>query len=320
MSLRIVPPRSGRSPFYTVRGTFAGRTVDASTKTRDAKSAERFKARLEVTIAKQEAENRSPITFRGAAALYLDFRRPKKADRQYIERLMVIIGDTELADIRQHTLISAANSLFPDAKPGTKNRNVLVPASAVLHYAAESKLCPYIRVRKFKEPSPEPRALSKDQARVLMASAEGNMRLILSWLFCQGWRISDTLRLQWQHIDMKAGTVRYHITKTDRWHVMPLHEDIQQLLGLEATKDFGPVFNWENKSNFYRALRPLCRRLKIHFTPHMARHSFATWLVNDGVSPQEIMEAGGWQDHKSVLRYAKLDPTRIRAVINRVKL
>lgn len=318
MPLKIVPPRAGKSPYYYVRGTFAGRVIDASTKTRNAKSAERFKDRLEVEIAKQEAENRSPITFRGAAVLYLNFRQPKKADRQYIERLMLIIGDTELADIRQHVLVEAANSLYPNAKPGTKNRNVLVPASAVLHYAAESKLCPYIRVRKFKEPTPEPRALSKDQARVLMATAEGNMKLILTWLFCQGWRISDTLRLQWQHIDLKAGTVRYHITKTDQWHVMPLHEDIRGLLN-EAPRGIGRVFNWENKSNFYRALRPLCRRLKIQFTPHMARHSFATWLVNDGASPQEVMEAGGWQDHKSVLRYAKLDPTRIRSVINRIK-
>lgn len=258
------------------------------------------------------------MTFRGAAELYINYRGPKKADRQYIKQLVAIIGDTDLANIRQHMLIEAANALHPAAQPGTKNRNVLTPAAAILHYAAESNLCPYIRVRKFKEPAPEPRALSKDQARVLMATAEGNMKLLLTWLFCQGWRVSDTLRLQWQHIDLKAGTVKYHITKTDRWHLMPLHTDVQLMLA-EAPQDFGRVFQWENKSNLYRALRPLCKRLKIQFTPHMARHSFATWLVNDGASPQEVMEAGGWQDHKSVLRYAKLDPTRIRATINRIR-
>lgn len=258
------------------------------------------------------------MTFGGAAELYLNYREPKKADRGYIERIVAVIGDMQLSDIRRHTLIDAANSLYPDAQPGTKNRNVLVPASAILHYAAESNLCPYIRVRKFKEAAPEPRSISKESAKILIANTEGNMKLLLTWLFYQGWRISDTLRLQWQHIDLKSGTVRYHISKTDKWHLMPLHNEVQDLLAASA-KDFGRVFNWENKSNLYRALGPICKKLGIYFTPHMARHSFATWLVNDGASPQEVMEAGGWQDHKSVLRYAKLDPTRIRAVINRIR-
>lgn len=315
MSLKVVSPRPGKTPFYYVRGTFAGRLINASTKERNKKGAEVFKAKLETELAKRRSDKYLPATFRTAVDLYIDYRQPKPRDKRWIDKIVTLLGDHELADIRQHTIIDTANKLFPIHPPATKNRQVIVVIASILHYAAENNLCPYIRVRKFKERAPEPRALSKDHARALIAGAEGKMRLILVWLFFQGWRISDTLRLQWNAVDLVAGNVRYHISKTDEWRIMPLHAAVIQSL-VDAIPSSGRVFPWQNKSNFYRALRPLCRRLNVKFTPHMARHSFATWLVNEGVSTQEIMEAGGWRDHKSVLRYAKLDPARVRRVIN----
>lgn len=319
MSLRIVAPRGGKSPFYTVRGTFAGRIIDASTKARDKEGAERFKTRLEVELARKQADQYGPITFKSAAELYLDYRNPRKQDRTFIAKLVAVLGDEQLKEIKQHMLIRAANLIYRDAQPSTKNRNALVPAGAILHYAAENNLCPYMRVRKFKEKTPEPRSVTKDLARVLIANSEGSMRMAMVWLFCQGWRISDVLRVQWQHIDREAGTVKYRIGKTDKWRVKPLHADVLMLLS-NTPKDFGRLFPWKDKSAFYRALKPLCAKLKIKFTPHMARHSFATWRVNDGASPQEIMDAGGWESINSVMRYAKLDPTRIRSTVDRVKL
>jgi integrase len=143
------------------------------------------------------------------------------------------------------------------------------------------------------------------------------MKLLLTWLFCQGWRISDTLELQWADLNLKERNVRYHISKTDEWRVMPLHTRLIEMLSATPAS-VGKVFHWSNRSNLYRDLRPFCKRLGIAFTPHMARHSFATWLANEGVSPLEIMDAGGWRDHKSVIRYTKLDPTRVRATINKI--
>lgn len=319
MSLRIVPPRAGRSPFYTIRGTFADRAIDASTKARDAEGAKRFKARLEIELARQEAEQYAPTTFKRAADLYIDYRNPVKQDRAYIKKLVAILGDRELSEIKQHMLVHAANSLYPEGQASTKNRNALMPAAAILHYAAENGLCGYMQVRKFKEADPEPRSVTKDIARVLIANSEGDMRKALVWLFCQGWRISDMLRVQRTHIDRKAGTVKYKISKTNKWRVKPLHADVLLTLA-DDDKDVGPLFPWKNKDAFYRELEPLCEKLKIHFTPHMARHSFATWRVNDGASLQEIMEAGGWESIKSVMRYAKLDAARIRSAVDRVKL
>jgi integrase len=317
MPLKLVPPRAGRTAFWYIRGTLYGRTIDASTKARDQKTAQKFKERLELSLARDEQQKASPATFAIAAELYLKFRKPSKQDTQFIGRLVGQIGGLRLSDIRQTTLVEVANELYPSTSPGTRNRNALVPASSIMHYAAENNLCPYIRVRKFKERAPEPRALTKDQAKALLGAAEGEMFALLTWLFYQGWRIGDVLRLQWKDIDLREGFVRQHVRKTDDWRAMPLHPLTEQAIQILPNR-VGKVFHWTDKSNLYRDLRPFCKRVGVKFTPHMARHSFATWLANEGVSPLEIMEAGGWKDHKSVLRYAKMDPSRIRSVISKL--
>lgn len=317
MSLKPVPPRPGKTPFWYLRGTFCGREHCVSTKARDEKTALRFKEQFELGLLKQEAEGRKPGTFRLAAELYKGFRRPSKRDQGWIDRLVGDLGEVELSDIRQNTLVAAANRLYPRGRAETKNRQALAVAASILHYAAECDLCPYIRVRKFKEKAPEARALSREDAERLIVAADGQLRLLLIWLFHQGWRISDVLRVKWQDIDLHAESVRYHISKIDEWRTMPLHPRVVKELKGQGDC-VGRVFHWSDKSNLYRDLKPFSRRVGVRFTPHMARHSFATWLANDGVSAQELMEAGGWRDHKSVMRYAKLNQARVRSIINRI--
>ena len=54
-------------------------------------------------------------------------------------------------------------------------------------------------------------------------------------------------------------------------------------------------------------------------TPHMARHSMATWMAAAGVNLRTIMAAGGWQDVKSVVRYAASDVDEVRAAGERLR-
>lgn len=324
MALKLVKPRAGKSPYYYVRGTYGGQSIDASTKAKNEKDARQFKNALERRLDQEKFEDRKPGTFKAAADLFKAFKSSDHRDTVWIGRICALIGDMDLADIRQSTLVKMANDLYPDAAPETKNRQALAIASGILHYAAENNMCPYIRVKKFKTKTPESRSLTKDQAQVIIASAEGKMKTLVTWLFYQGWRISDVLRLTWADLDFKNETVRYHISKTDDYRVMPLHPRVIEAFNLE-TKGIGRVFPWGNKSNLYREMgdptdkKSFRGKLGFLFTPHMARHSFATWLANEGVSPLEIMEAGGWKDHKSVLRYAKLDPTRVRTIIGKIK-
>jgi integrase len=193
-------------------------------------------------------------------------------------------------------------------------------AAAVLHYAAENKLCQWLRIKMFTEPEPETRAVSTDQAAFLMASLKAGerdrdgsslemRRLYLLWEFRQGTRISQTLSLTWDnHIALREQTFRLYNKKAERWETFPLHPEVfEALSGIPEEDRRGRLFPWSQKTGVYRWLRPLVSELGIHFTPHMARHSVGTWLNAQGAGLRTIMAALGHKDPKSSLRYQHAD-------------
>jgi hypothetical protein len=187
--------KRGGSPYFYVRGTVHGQGVYASTKETDKASARRFQDALEIRLARSAGQKCDGVTFREAAALYLEAHPPSPQWRADIMRLCAVIGDRPLVGIKHHVLVDVASMLHPDCLPASKNCRVFGPASAVIHYAAKNELCPDVRIGRLKEKKPEPRALRKDDAAKLIAFSGGKMRLLLVFLFAQGWRISDTLRL-----------------------------------------------------------------------------------------------------------------------------
>jgi hypothetical protein len=96
------------SPNWYVRGTYCGVAIDASTKTPNKADAQRFKAELEIKIALSAGQKRGAATFQEAAALYVE-SKPQIAAHWLanINRLVSVIGDRMLANIRQHVLVEA---------------------------------------------------------------------------------------------------------------------------------------------------------------------------------------------------------------------
>jgi integrase len=218
-----------------------------------------------------------------------------------------------ISEISGNDLIAAANALMPDAKAASKNREVVRAAATVLHYAADNGAIEWVRVKQFKEARPVTRAVSTDIASVLIANADDpDLKLLLIWLFHQGNRISEALSVTWDDIDLPAATVRIYIKKIDQWRVVTLHPPVVVALGNVADQT-GPVFRWKTKSGVYKPLRALCAKLGIAFTPHMARHSMATWANAAGIPLRTIMDMGNWLDHKSVIRYQGSDIETVRA-------
>lgn len=317
MPLTLIPPGTRKgNPFYLIRGTVNGRSVEVSAKTRNRREAEGLAVELEAELRKSSVE-RTTATLSQAAALYIAYRNPRRADRQFIDRVVAVAGERLLSSIRQHDIVALADLLYPGRANETKNRQVFRPLAAILHYAADSDLCAYLRIKILPERRPQPRALPREAGEALIAAAEGPVKTLLIFLFRQGWRISDALRLEWTHVNLPERTALYRISKTDDWKVAPLHDEVVARLRVEPR--IGPhVFPWRDKSRVYRILKPLREATGIHFTPHRARHSFATWLVEAGAEMTDLMEAGGWRDPKSVARYGRPGRERVRSMINSV--
>src|SRR5215469_7914488 len=201
MSLNLYPPGARKgNKFFVVRGIVDGKIYERSTYTTDYNIALRVKGEFEESIKGSEAAKSIPapagpddpagMTFAEAAWHYIQFRNPSRVDRQRIAAVEREIGATKLSDIRPAVLQSMAVRMYPKATNATRNRNALRPAVTVMHHAAESGLCEWLRVKKFKEPRPVTRALTSEQAATLIrATAEGSPEShLLLWLFFQGTR------------------------------------------------------------------------------------------------------------------------------------
>jgi integrase len=320
MPLKLVPPGTRKgNPFWLVRGEVGGRSIEISTKARDKAAAKKFAVELERELLTRRVPGlREAVTFSAAADLYIAFRAPTKADVGRIERLKLAIGSKIVADIRQADLVAAADFLQPDRAPSTRNREVIRMAATVLHYAAENGYCEWRRIKLFKESQSQTRAVTMDVAAELIdAAPQGPRRLLLLWLFRHGTRITQTLSVTWDDIDLPQQTFRLYDKKAQCWQVFPLHPEVfEQLAAIpdaERGARGGRLWPWTQKTGVYRWLRPLTRELGVAFTPHMGRHSLGTWLNQSGAGLKTIMAALGHQDAKSSIRYQAADVEMVRA-------
>lgn len=317
MSLHIYPP-GRRSKNWHLRGTYLGIKVDQSTFKRHKDEAETFREEVEASI--RDAENRKNIkTFSEAAMAYIAWRKPKRHDEERINGISALIGHRPIDTIGQNDIIEVAEAIFKDRNVvnATKNRCVFVPMAAVHHYAANNQWCEWRRLRKFKEPRPKTRFVTDDvETKLLEATKDNEARhALILWLFRQGDRIGDTLRVAFEKCDFKKRTVEMHISKIDTYVTKPLHDDvIEALKRLQKKRNCiaGPVFTWGSRQNVYRWLRPLTKRLQIQFSPHMARHTLGKRLSDQGAPMRVAMDMLCHRDIRSTVRYQAADIETIR--------
>jgi len=148
MSLKLKPPRPGKTPNWSIRGTYLGVRVDESTRTPNEALAKQILAarRREIergAVAPPVAKD-SPAgpTFVEAAVAYIesggDGKYLGKWDEdahQWTGGVLTRLGDKLLAEITQQEIDKAAVALYPTGSAATRNRHVYTPVSAVLKHA-----------------------------------------------------------------------------------------------------------------------------------------------------------------------------------------
>src|SRR5215218_7192578 len=96
MPLKLCSPRAGKTPNYSIRGTYLGIAVDRSAGTPKKAVAEQQRKKLETAIERGEyppkPKQPDAATFLSAAVAYMKAGRP----RRYIARLIEHFADTAL--------------------------------------------------------------------------------------------------------------------------------------------------------------------------------------------------------------------------------
>lgn len=303
--------------WFLYRVGIRGKDREVTLYVKDARSALRSAVQVYERLA-EGRELEQPRSFSWVADEYLRAVDASTNEARYVKKLKAHFGDKDIGAIRQADIAEAANKLYPGCRNETKNRQAYTPAASVLHWAAENEWCGYIRVRKLKERQPERRRPKAGAVDKLLANTTGKKHALLIVLVCQGWRITETLGLRPEHVDLHGRSLLLYVPKVGKWKAIAMHPDTFEVLANLDMKG-ETVFPWKDRHEVYKWLRPLCKKLGIKFTPHMARHDFASMLREQGATPRDLVDVGTWTSEKSTAVYDTANEAHKREIISRFR-
>lgn len=189
---------------------------------------------------------------------------------------------------------------------------------------------PVERVSKPKENGGRVRFLDDSELPLFLTASKKHTDLYLAVLLSltTGGRQSEVMSLRWGQIDLKAGraTLYAGTTKNDDARVLPLVGEALTLLqerskvrSLTDDRIFPPT-DKAKKANFIALRTPFMAALKEakikDFHWHDLRHTCASYLMMNGVSPLEISKVLGHRTMAMVSRYSHLAPSRVSDIGN----
>jgi integrase len=318
VAITLYPPGT-RGPYWYAVIRARGRSIEISTKTRDRKLAGRVAERAEIRLFGDVDPGGTDAPLRTLIDAYIRARRPSRNDERYLIRLRRAVG--ELTTVDQAAADATAQWLYPGATPETWNRQVFTPLSAVLRHHGRS-----VAFRRPKQKKPRHRALTAGQRDALIAAAshDAELKALLAVLFFTGARISEAIALTWDRVDLSRRVIWLDVKKIDEEHARPMPERLVAALANVPRTAPGPVpdtarvFRWRGRAGPRKALAHLRKATGIPFTWHMARHTFATLLVDAGANIRDVQDAGGWSSINSVTRYIARDVERLRRQVDKL--
>ena len=303
MPLKLIPPRKGKSPNWSIRGTYLGVPVDRSSKTGKRAIAAQVLKRIERDIERGEFAVAGEPTFASAAASYMK----AGGERTYVRRLLDHFGDAPLSHIDQAAIDAAAATIYPSASPATRNRQVYTPVSAILRGCGVNLS---LRRPRGSGGNKQTAWLWPEQAHALITEAEkldARFGALLIVLLYTGLRLSEALELTWNNVRLQDGYAYIPTTKNDDPRPVYLPPVAVAALGNQLVSG-DRVFVFRKSGHLYSLLRAAAARAGVDLPErsafHILRHTFATWMRRyGGADETDLIATRAWKDKKSVARY-----------------
>lgn len=296
--------RRGKKGIFHYRGTIGptGRRsfVSGSCNTTEKDIAARQVAEVEANYWKGHFDGpEAVLTFRAAARKY----RAAGKSVTFLDAIENHLKDTLVKEITEGSVHQMAKELYPNCSGASLNRLVLVPTQAVINHCAKSKLCPPLRIERFKFETKVKEPATLEWVEAFQANASPHLGAMVLFMYLTGARIGETVNVRWEDVDLKAQTVLIRESKVSKERVSHLPTKlVVALANLPRMKDRG-VFLYKAATDCGSAWEAAVVRAKIKpLTPHSCRHGFATGLLRRGVDVVTVAWLGGWKSAAQVLK------------------
>jgi integrase len=281
---------------------------------------------------------------RTVADLYAAYQADREKDGKVIanfkeswKALKSRFGHLSVEDINADLCRRYAEERLANGKSVGTVWTELTRLRSAMNWAAKRDVivkAPYVWVPT--KPAPKSRVLSPDELRALLDGCEmPHVRLFVILAIATGGRSGALLDLTWAQVNFEAGTINLNtkpeinpLTKAVRKSraIVPMNNLARAAL-LEAQE--GAITDWVIEWNGDRiqcirnGFSSAVRRAGLgrDVTPHVLRHTAASWMLNAKIPMIEISRYLGHRDERTTeLIYAKHDPLLLQAASQIVDL
>ena len=258
----------------------------------------------------------------------------------------VYITNHNVDFLDKHSISDYVNELHRKRSPRTVKRKI-ASMRAFYHYLVYEELVetdPFYRLDlSFRLPSQLPRYIPahmlKDFYNTLYATGTEHQSrhkrkcalrdiAVMELLIASGLRISELCGLTSDAVNLSENEIRIH-GKGNKERIIQLTEPVT----ISALKEYYTIFSQEiqNTGFFFvnncgrrltdQSVRNMINRIAreaeipLHLTPHMFRHSFATFLVNQDVDIRCIQELLGHSSIKTTEIYTHVNLTKQKEIL-----
>lgn len=347
-----VYPRKG-SPYYAYDFQIKGRRFFGSTKAttrRDALAAEKQIKASEREKAKEGDRKRLTLDeafglyWLEVASLYED-KKQRKDTQRYIGQILAAIGkdklvedltDADVNDFVQARLRAAANPDRPRrAGKGEIATNRALAVWRQMHRRATKSWKQKTQVIDWSDCLAKERQrtdwLEFDQVRTLLQNLPDYLQLAVEWSVAAGTRRTATFSIEWQNVFWERGYLIVKEKGKDEFKawLSPQLIDILQrakALGHPPSTRKRKYDNQKDAERFVFCSRNWKKlwesaRTKAgvpNFRWHDLRHTFATWLRQEGTPLEVVQRALGHAQITTTMRYAHVADRELQEALHRV--
>ncbi|WP_292916856.1 tyrosine-type recombinase/integrase [Nitrosomonas sp.] len=239
-------------------------------------------------------------------------------DKEKLRWLQQFLRNRQLHEIDRELIDHIAHAKAKDTSPSTANR-YLALIRAILRKACHDwewmEKIPKIRL--FPEPKRRIRWLTPEQVKRLLNELPQHQQDMMIFALSTGLRQSNVINLEWNQVDLerKAAWIHPDQAKARKAIHVPLNSVAITVLLRQVGKHQNRVFTFRGNPIAWvntRAWKLALKRAGIeNFRWHDLRHTWASWLAQQGTPMNVLQELGGWESEEMVRRYAHLSKPQL---------
>ena len=275
-----------------------------------------------------EQENINQIDY--FEALLKSRRYSNSTIKTYTEAIKVFLKyfeDRDPAEISNKDFILFNSNFILKNGYSASYQNQVINAIKLFYLKVENRALSIEDIERPKRYNPLPKVIPKEMVEKMLTSIPNfKHKTALTLIYACGLRRSELINLRLKDLDSKRRTVTIVNGKGQKDRVLPVSEKLMKMI-IKYYKLYRPsnyLIEGQFKGNsysetslekiFHKYLGKICKNH--NFTLHCLRHSYATHLLEAGVSLRYIQELLGHKSSKTTEIYTHVSMTGLQNIKN----